>query len=439
MHEIRCIAEKNGKQYMVCTTRDNDPNMIISYENFGRPVPEGGPVPEDYLSPKYFKEDDGSIWLIRCIPMELENGDRVLVWIKYDLTEELQEHRYFLLRSVLLTLVVTLLASVITGLVMRRYVLQPVRTLAKETKEFVPEEDGTYSRERIGRVEIRNNDEIGDLSRDIRAMQENIVTNTENLARMTAEKERTATELEMAAQIQAGSLPSVFPAFPEHGEFDIFAGMTPAKEVGGDFYDFFLIDETHLGIVMADVSDKGMPAALFMMSAKSLIRTHAKMGISPAQVMQAVNDRLCETNREFMFVTVWFGILDLPAGRITAVNAGHEHPALMPAGGRFDLVRESPELVVGLKKGTHYREREIDLTPGAKIFLYTDGIPEAHNKADKMFGENRMVWALNEGCEKPPEELYRHMRKAVDAFVQDAPQFDDLTMLCLEYKGPAVS
>jgi sigma-B regulation protein RsbU (phosphoserine phosphatase) len=170
-----------------------------------------------------------------------------------------------------------------------------------------------------------------------------------------------------------------------------------------------------------------------------LIRTHAKMGMSPAQVMQAVNDRLCETNREFMFVTVWFGILDLPTGRITAVNAGHEHPALMPAGGRFDLVRERPELVVGLKKGTRYREREIDLTPGAKIFLYTDGIPEAHNKADKMFGEDRMVWALNEGCEKPPEELYRHMRKAVDAFVQDAPQFDDLTMLCLEYKGPAVS
>ena len=182
-----------------------------------------------------------------------------MLWLRYDLTEELREHGYFLLRCVLLTIVVTLLASVITSLVMRRYVLRPVRSLAQATRDFIPEEDRTYSSEKISRVEIRNNDEIGDLSRDIRTMQESIVTNTENLARMTAERERTATELEMAAKIQADALPNVFPAFPEHGEFDIFAGMTPAKEVGGDFYDFFLIDETHLGIVMADVSDKGVP------------------------------------------------------------------------------------------------------------------------------------------------------------------------------------
>ena len=356
-----------------------------------------------------------------------------------DLTEEMQEHGYFLLRCVLLTLAVTLLASVITALVMRRYVLNPVRFLAQATREFIPEENGTYSPERISQAEIRSNDEIGDLSRDIRTMQENIVTNTENLARMTAERERTATELELAARIQADALPNIFPAFPEHREFDIFAGMTPAKEVGGDFYDFFLIDETHLGIVMADVSDKGVPAALFMMSAKSLIRTYAKMETSPAQVMQAVNDRLCENNREFMFVTVWFGILDFSTGRITAVNAGHELPALMPAGGRFDLIRERSGVMVGARKGVRYREQEIDLTPGAKLFLYTDGVPDAHSPAGTRFGEERMVLALNEGCEKSPEDLLLHMRKAVDAFAQDTAQFDDLTMLCLEYKGPAVS
>ena len=438
LHEIRCIAEKNRKQYMVCTTRDNEDNWTVSHADFGRPVPEGGPMPEDYLSPKYL-EEDGSTWLIRCIPIDLENGDRALVWMKFNLTEEIREHGYFLLRCVLLTLAVTLLASVITALVMRRYVLQPVRSLAQATRDFVPEEDGTYSPERISRAEIRSNDEIGDLSRDIRTMQENIVTNTENLARMTAEKERAATELELAARIQADALPNIFPAFPDHKEFDIFAGMTPAKEVGGDFYDFFLIDETHLGIVMADVSDKGVPAALFMMSAKSLIRTYARMGISPAEVMQAVNDRICENNRELMFVTVWFGILDLSTGRITAVNAGHELPALMPAGGRFDLIREKPGIMIGARKGIRCREQEIDLAPGAKIFLYTDGIPDAHNPAGKMFGEERMVWALNEGCEKSPEELLRHMKKAIDGFVQDGAQFDDLTMLCLEYRGMTVS
>ena len=439
-HEISCYVEKNGNRYRICTVRDYENYQFndSSFTDFGSRMPENVPAEKDYLSPKYL-EEDGKNLLIRFIPLSLEGGGQAWLRLSFDLTEELQEHGYFLLRSILLTVVVTLLASVVTALVMRRYVLQPVRTLAKETKEFVPEEDGTYSRERIGRAEIRNNDEIGDLSRDIRTMQESIVTNTENLARMTAERERTAAELEMAAKIQADALPNIFPAFPEHSEFDIFAGMTPAKEVGGDFYDFFLIDETHLGIVMADVSDKGMPAALFMMSAKSLIRTYAGMKKSPAEVMQSVNDRLCENNRELMFVTVWFGILDLAAGRITAVNAGHELPALMPAGGRFDLIRERPGLMVGARKKMRWRELEIDLTPGAKIFLYTDGVPDAHNPAGKMFGEERMIWALNEGCEKSPEELLRHMRKTVDAFVQDGAQFDDLTMLCLEYKGPTAS
>jgi serine phosphatase RsbU (regulator of sigma subunit) len=140
-----------------------------------------------------------------------------------------------------------------------------------------------------------------------------------------------------------------------------------------------------------------------------------------------------------MFVTVWFGILDFSTGRITAVNAGHELPALMPAGGRFDLIRERPGVMVGARKGVRYREQEIDLTPGAKLFLYTDGVPDAHSPAGTRFGEERMVLALNEGCEKSPEDLLLHMRKAVDAFAQDTAQFDDLTMLCLEYKGPAVS
>ena len=410
--------------------------MESSLNDFGRQMPGDDPATTDYLSPKYLNQD-GKTLLIRFIPIPLDDGGQAWIRLQYDLTEEIREHGYFLLRCVLLTIGVTLLASVITALVMRRYVLQPVRSLARATRAFVPEEDGTYSPDRINRVEIRNNDEIGDLSRDIRTMQENIVTNMENLARMTAEKERTAAELNLAARIQSAALPGDFPAFPEHGEFDIFASMTPAKAVGGDFYDFFLIDETHLGLVMADVSDKGVPAALFMMNAKSLVRTYAKTGMSPAQVMQAVNDRICESNRQNMFVTLCFGILELSTGRITATNAGHEYPALMPAGGRFDLIREISGFIVGGMAGMRYREMNINLRPGAKIFLYTDGVPEAQNAAGEMFGERRMVAALNEGREKSPEEILRHMKKAVDAFVQDAAQFDDLTMLCLEYRGPA--
>ena len=439
LQEISCYEEINGNRYFICAVRDNDDYIKdSSFSSFGQLIPGDGPREIDYLSPKYLQED-GRTLLLRFILLDTADDGQTWIRLGYDLTEEIREHGYFLLRCVLLTLGVTLLASVITSLVMRRYVLQPVRSLAQSTRELVPEEDGTYSAKRISWVEIRSNDEISDLSRDIRMMQESIVTNTENLVRMTAEKEQTSAELELAARIQADALPSVFPAYPKHGEFDIFASMTPAKEVGGDFYDFFLIDETHLGIVIADVSDKGVPAALFMMSAKSLIRTYAKTEASPAQVMQAVNDRLCENNRELMFVTVWFGILDLSTGRITSVNAGHEDPALMPAGGQFDLIRDRHDIVIGARKGIRYRELEINLTPGAKIFLYTDGLTDAHNTADKMFGEERIVRALNEGREKSPEALLMHMKKAVDGFVQDAVQFDDLTMLCLEYKGPAVS
>ena len=438
LREVSCFAEKDGNRYSICTVWENEDYMKSNLGEFGRPLPEDYPAENDYLSPKYL-EEDGKNLLVRFIPLSIEDGGQAWIRLNYDLTEQIREHRYFLLRCVLLTLGVTLLASVITALVMRRFVLQPVRSLARETREFVPKEDGTYSRERIGRVEIRNNDEIGDLSRDIRTMQEDIVTNTENLARITAEKERVSTELKLAAQIQADALPNVFPAFPEHREFDIFATMTPAKEVGGDFYDFFLIDETHLGVVMADVSGKGVPAALFMMNAKSLVRMYAKTGMHPAQVLQAVNDWICENNRQNMFVTVWFGILDFSTGRITAVNAGHEYPAIMPADGRFGLIHDKHDILVGIWNDIRYREREIDLTPGAKIFLYTDGVPEAHNAAGEMFGVNRMVSALNEVREDTPEGILRHMKKAVDTFAQDTAQFDDMTMLCLEYKGPAVS
>ena len=230
-------------------------------------------------------------------------------------------------------------------------------------------------------------------------------------------------------------LPNIFPAFPERPDFDVYATMDPAKEVGGDFYDFFLIDETHLGLVVADVSGKGVPAALFMMISKILVQNYAMTGRSPAEVLRAVNEQICSNNREEMFVTVWFGILDTATGTITAANAGHEYPALMHAGGRFELVKNRHGFVIGALNGVRYREYELSLTPGTKLFLYTDGVPEATNAENEMFGTERMLEALNREPGASPEALLRHVRKAVDGFVLDAEQFDDLTMLCLEYRG----
>ena len=281
----------------------------------------------------------------------------------------------------------------------------------------------------------RTDDEIEILAESFASLSKRTRDYIKQITEITAEKERIGTELALATRIQADMLPNIFPAFPDRPDFDIYASMDPAKEVGGDFYDFFLIDETHLGIVMADVSGKGVPAALFMMISKILVQNFAMTGRSPAQVLQAVNDQICSNNREEMFVTIWFGVLDTETGIITAANAGHEYPVLMQAGGQFKLVKDKHGFVIGGMDGMRYKEYELTLTPGSRLFLYTDGVPEATNAQREMFGTDRMLDALNEAPDAAPEMILKNVRKAVDSFVKDAEQFDDLTMLCVEYKG----
>ena len=431
---VKGVVEKDGKQYVICFVQEMESYEQISIYEFGTVNQNKGLNASDYSSPTQVKIE-GQDEMVRCIQIDLEGGCRGQIWMTCNLTEEVREHNNFLLRAILSTFFVTVYASAITALLMRRYIIRPVQSLAQATKDFVPEEDGTYSPDRVSQVKVPNRDEIGDLCRGIRQMQESIVENTRNLAEMTMEKERTSTELQLAARIQAEALPNVFPAYPDHGEFDIYASMTPAKEVGGDFYDFFLIDDTHLGIVIADVSDKGVPAALFMMTTKTQIRNYAMAGLSPAKVMEAVNEQVCSGNNEYMFVTVWFGVLDLATGVITAVNAGHEYPALMPAGIHFNVFRDQHGLIAGAMPETLYKEYEIKLEPGSKLFLYTDGLTEARNADGELFGLSRAIGALNLEPEASPEKILDNVRKAVDGFVKDEAQFDDLTMLCLEYKG----
>ena len=253
--------------------------------------------------------------------------------------------------------------------------------------------------------------------------------------REEANRERLKNELQTAAQIQASMLPRNFPAFPERKEFDLYASMDPAKEVGGDFYDFFLIDEDHLGLVIADVSGKGIPAALFMMVSKALIKNSAMSGLSPAAVLESVNRQVCANNDEEMFVTVWLGVLEISTGKLTAANAGHEYPALKTPEGDFEIFKDPHGLVVGGIDEMTYREYAMDLKSGAKLCVCADGVPEAANPDSELFGSERMLAALQQSGDSAPEELLRSVRRAVDAFVGDAEQFDDLTMLCLEYRG----
>ena len=247
------------------------------------------------------------------------------------------------------------------------------------------------------------------------------------------ENERIRSELAMASRIQSAMLPGIFPAFPERKEFDIYASMDPVRGVGGDFFDFFFIDRDHLCLLIADVSGKGIPAALFMMASKIILADNAKSGKSPAQILQDTNEAICANNPEEMFVTVWLGILDISTGLLTTANAGHEYPALMHADGQFELFRDRHGLVVGGMPGVKYHEHSLQMYPGSKLFVYTDGVPEATDAENALFGTTRMLEALNAHANESPKQILHGVRQAVNEFVSNMEQFDDLTMMCLEF------
>ena len=249
----------------------------------------------------------------------------------------------------------------------------------------------------------------------------------------------TETELNMATEIQMSMLPLTFPAFPDRSEFDIYASMDPAKEVGGDFYDFFLIDDDHLATVIADVSGKGVPAALFMMSSKILLNDHATIGGSPAEILERVNKLVYANNKAHMFVTVWLGILEISTGKLTSASAGHEYP-MINVNGKYELLKDKHGLAIGAMPNSKYKDTEITLNKGDSVFVYTDGVAEATDANNELFGTDRTLEALNAiQAGVSQKEILAGVRSAVDAFVKEAPQFDDLTMLGLKYFGPKTS
>ena len=279
------------------------------------------------------------------------------------------------------------------------------------------------------------NDEIEILARAFEDLSAKTKKYISQITSITAEKERIGAELNVATQIQADMLPSIFPPYPQKTEIDLYATMTPAKEVGGDFYDFFLTDANHLALVMADVSGKGVPAALFMVIAKTLLKNRAMMGGTPAEILEDVNNQLCDGNKTQFFVTAWMAILDLRTGEGLAANAGHEHPALRRAGQKYELVKYHHSPVLGMMEGIMFKEHEFKLNPGDSIFVYTDGVPEATDSHNNFFGDDRMVDALNTNPDALPSEVISNVRSGIDRFVAGAEQFDDITMLCFKYKG----
>lgn len=277
--------------------------------------------------------------------------------------------------------------------------------------------------------------EVGYISKSICEMSQNIKTYISNLSAITAEKERIGAELNVATNIQASMLPKNFPAFPEQDHFVLYASMSPAREVGGDFYDFYFVDDSHLAMVIADVSGKGVPSALFMVIAKTIIKNIALHGYSPSQILEKANVQLCEGNDQEMFVSVWIGILDVRTGHMVCSNAGHEYPAICRKGGDYELFKDKHCFVLGGMECAKYKEYDLDLGAGDRIFLYTDGVPEATNGNNELLGNDRMLDILNSTRNEEMAEFLPAVRKGVDGFVGDAPQFDDLTMMALTYRG----
>jgi len=361
-------------------------------------------------------------------------GHPVFIGMTYDLSgirassaaQAQKETRYAMLFQIFL--------CVICLLLIYRFVLRPLKKVQKNIRLYKETKDSAAITENL--KAIRTHNEIGDLSNDVSELAVEMDDYIGRIETITAEKERVSTELSMATQIQEGMLPNIYPAFPDRPEFDIYATMDPAREVGGDFYDFFLVDDDHLCMVMADVSGKGVPAALFMMASKIILQNNAMMGKSPAQILSDTNAAICRNNKMEMFVTVWLGILEISTGKLTAANAGHEYPVLQKKpGGSFALLKDKHGFVIGGMPGMKYKDYELQLMPGMRLFLYTDGVPEATDADGVMYGNERMLAALNGNLNGTPMQMLGNVRTSVDGFVKSAEQFDDLTMLCLEYKG----
>ena len=357
-----------------------------------------------------------------------------LAGVDINMNDVARERHWFLINSALLIAGLTLAAIIVTMLVTRKMVTKPLKLLAEGTMGFASGDSG-YSKDDVIQLPIHTNDEIGDLYHEIRAMQARIIDGTDRLTRITAERERVSTELRMARQIQSAMLPNQFPAFPERREFDLYASMDPAKEVSGDFYDYIMIDDEHLALVIADVSDKGVPAALFMMASKIIINYRIRLGGGPAEILEDANKQLHGTTKPGMFVTVWLGILELSTGRLTCANAGHEYPIIRGQDGAFRVYKDTHGLMVGAMKGSKYQDYEIMLAPGDAVFVYTDGVPEASNAAGEFYGMDRLKAALNRIGDATPREILEEIKSDVTAFADGAEQFDDVTMLCLAYKG----
>ena len=391
---------------------------------------EGSKAADETFFQQLHVRDYDTFYYMAYKPIIVDGAIKYILAIECDWSDFARILNRNLMQVLLLGVAVMLVTSGLIMLFIFRKAVKPLVEVNDGVREYIESKDSDAAVRRMSGIKARN--EVGRLADSFSEMSTEIDRYTKEIRQLTGEKERAEAELNLAARIQSSMLPAEFPVRPE---LTLFASMDPAKEVGGDFYDFFFIDEEHLGLVIADVSGKGVPAALFMMMSKILLKNHAMSGLSPAEVLNRTNLGICENNRNNMFVTVWFGVLDIATGHVTAANAGHEYPMIRKPDGGFEIMKDRHGFVLGALRRKRYTEYEFDIEPGGTLFVYTDGAAEATDRDNRLFGTERMLGALNLEPAASPEVLLTNMKSAIDGFVGEAPQFDDLTMLCIKYNG----
>ncbi len=401
-------------------------NKDEEYINNLKTVIEDG---ESYTSFTY-KDEGGHV--TTAIPLFGTNGKVTAIMSIVKPMNEIKAHKRNFLRSIIISAtIVTLLFIALYAFLLYIGIIRPILSITYETTHFA-EHHGELS----GLLKkIKHRNEIGKLAKSIEKMSGDMTKYIEELTHATAEKERLGAELNVATQIQAEMLPRVFPPYKNHPEIELYATMTPAKEVGGDFYDFYMLDDDHFAMVVGDVSGKGVPAALFMVITKTLLKEASEHSILPSEIFERVNSILCEGNESGLFVTCWMGILTLSTGELNFANAGHTAP-IIKTHGQINYLSSKPNLMLAAMDGVPYTNHTVKMKRGDRLFVYTDGITEATNEYDELYGEDRLLHVMRSVQDKgkTSRDILDIIRNDLDDFVLDAPQFDDITMLAMSYK-----
>ena len=409
-------GNEKGKAFLLGTTVENNPEQEEAFQNI-REKGDHLVVTDENVNRYHYFTTIG--------------GRTIIIGISFDISLIRSEVEDKMIVYMVILLFFQIVLSVLCMVLIYFFALRPLKHIEEDMNEYKESKESEKVLKNLNKIKSRN--EIGSLADGMGDMIVEIEDHMDKIKTITAENERINAELDIATQIQADMLPREFPAFPDIPEIDVYATMDPARQVGGDFYDFFMVDDHHVALMVADVTGKGVPAALFMVVARTLLKNRTLLGGRPADILSDVNNQLREGNEANLFVTVWLAIIDIRTGEGLAANAGHEHPVIKHKNGEFELVKYKHSMVLGVMANIKFDDHEFKLEPGDRLFSYSDGVPEATNIDKELYGTDRMLAAMNKNPDEENIQLLKDIRADIDEFVGDAEQFDDITMLLFDF------